>query len=83
MRYLIAKVNERQRAEAWETYVSDSLFFIQHILGGNEHDENRTMHTARFIDIIKEAQNPKPRLNSEEIIERMLKKSEAMTRNKT
>ena len=56
-------------------YVTDSLFFLQHLLGGGEHDENRQMFNSKLRDIIEQAENAKPVESAEEIRENMISKS--------
>lgn len=56
-------------------YVTDSLFFLQHLVGGNDHDENRQLFTSKYRDILEQAENTKPVGSAEEIRENMISKS--------
>lgn len=60
-------------------YVTDSLFFLQHLLAGNEHDENRQMFASKYRDILDGFDNPKPEESAEDIRERILRKSRLLT----
>ena len=61
-------------------YVTDSLFHLQHLIGGDEHDEDRVLHTDRFRDCIMEASKPeKPKQSAEDIKEKMIRKSLELT----
>lgn len=64
-------------------YVSDSLFFLQHIVGGGEHDENRQLFASKYTEILDSFYNPKPVENAEDIRERILKKSRLLTGEET
>lgn len=56
-------------------YVSDSLFYIQHLIGGNDEDENRQMFGSRYREIMEDHTNPKPQESAEEIRERIIRKT--------
>ena len=56
-------------------YVSDSLFYIQHLIGGNDEDEDRQMFGSKYRWIMEEHRNQKPQENAEEIRERIIRKT--------
>ncbi len=60
-------------------YVTDSLFFIQHLLGGGENDPDRQLFNTKYREIIEENDNPRPEETADEIRERMIRKSQQMT----
>lgn len=60
-------------------YVTDSLFFLQHLVGGNEHDEDRQMFSSKYREIMDNIDNPKPTESAEDIRERIIKKSQLLT----
>lgn len=71
-------MTERQRSEAYNIYVADSLFFLQHLLNNDADDENKKMFSIRYDEMIKMLQE-KPKAEkqptAEEIKERMIAKS--------
>lgn len=60
-------------------YVSDSLFYIQHLIGGNEEDEDRQMFGSKYREIIENHNNPKPQESAEDIRERIISKTKKLT----
>lgn len=60
-------------------YVTDSLFFLQHLVSGNENDENRQMFGAKYREIIGEYENPKKEDDAEEIRNRIIEKSRKLS----
>lgn len=60
-------------------YVSDSLFYIQHLIGGNEEDEDRQMFGSKYREIIENHSNPKPQESAEDIRERIISKTNKLT----
>ena len=62
-----------QRAETYREYVSDSLFFLQHLMtGGNEE---KRLFAVRYSDIMKREDAADDDLDANEIIERMRNKA--------
>ena len=60
-------------------YVTDSLFYLQHLVGGSDNDENRKLYTARFLDILEAQNHQKPQETAEMIREKMIAKSQLLT----
>lgn len=60
-------------------YVSDSLFFIQHIVAQQPNDENRQLFAVKYREIIDDFNDPKPKETADEIRERILNKSRLLT----
>lgn len=70
-------------------YVSDSLFFIQHLFTDAERDENHgAMFSRKFREIIEEYREAKEEADqhglksqetAEDIVDRMVKKSERLS----
>ncbi len=58
-------------------YVSDSLFYLQQLMGGSE--ENRQIFAMRYSEIIEQTEHPKKQESASEIRERMISKSLALT----
>ena len=68
-------------------YVSDSLFFIQHMFTDKESDENcGSVFGMKLRDIFKEYEenknNPEPVESAEEIKNRMIEKREKLSGTK-
>ena len=59
-------------------YVSDSLFFLQHLVGGDSNDEYKRMFALRFTDIMNREHADDDDQSPDEIIERMKNKARAM-----
>lgn len=56
-------------------YVTNSLFYIQHLLGNNENDDDRCMYAIKFQDLIDRSRKPvEEEVDAEEIIDRMINK---------
>lgn len=77
----MAKYELEQRAEAYKLYVSDSLFFIQHMFTNKETDEDfGNVFTTKFRDILRNYEEEKtevkkPQESAEDIKNRMIEKS--------
>lgn len=56
-------------------YVTDSLFYLQHLIGGGKDDENRQMFNSKYREIMEEYQSPKKKESANDIRERMISKS--------
>jgi hypothetical protein len=56
-------------------YVTDSLFYLQHLVGGGKDDDNRQMFSSKYRDIMDEVHNPKKKESANDIRERMISKS--------
>ena len=57
-------------------YVTDSLFYLQHLIGGNEEDENRMMFGSRYHELINSSNEQEiPQESAEDIKNRMIEKS--------
>ena len=57
-------------------YVTDSLFYLQHLIGGNEEDENRMMFGSRYHELINISNEQEiPQESAEDIKNRMIEKS--------
>lgn len=57
-------------------YVTDSLFHLQHLIGGNEEDENRMMFGSRYHELINSSNEQEiPQESAEDIKNRMIEKS--------
>jgi hypothetical protein len=57
-------------------YVTDSLFYLQHLIGGNEEDENRMMFGSRYRELINCSNEQEiPQESAEDIKNRMIEKS--------
>ena len=66
-------------------YVADSLFFLQHIYTDAQSDENHgAMFSMKFREIIEnyESRKSKPEDDVEEIKNRMIEKSKALSGKK-
>ena len=63
-------------------YVTDSLFFLQHLISGNENDENRQMFGSKFREIIESNGNQEREENAEEIRNRIIEKSKKLSGEK-
>lgn len=61
----------------YEMYVSDSLFFIQHLLG-NDGEENHAIFSMKYRELIEMMESPVEQEDADDIINRMIKKSEDM-----
>lgn len=59
-------------------YVTDSLFFLQHILANNENDEDRQIFSIKFREIVDSSKTVKPQESAVDIKERMIKKSQIL-----
>lgn len=57
-------------------YVTDSLFFIQHIFGGAE--EEKRVFSMRYADIVNNNDIHAEEPNADEIIEKMREKARLM-----
>ncbi len=69
-------MQEKQRSEAYRAYVTDSLFFLQHVLAGLEDDENRQIFKVRLSDILDNPEKEKEaQQDPEEIKNRIIEKS--------
>lgn len=60
-------------------YVTDSLFFLQHLIAGGENDDNRQMFASKYREILEQTENPKPQESAEDIRERIISKSLSLT----
>lgn len=57
-------------------YVTDSLFYLQHLVGGNENDEDRMMFVSKYHEIIEDTNEPAvEKQSAEDIKDRMIAKS--------
>lgn len=57
-------------------YVTDSLFYLQHLIGGGENDEDRMMFASKYHDVMEDANKPAVEIQSaEDIKDRMIAKS--------
>lgn len=73
-----------QRSEAYKNYVSDSLFFIQHLYTDPEKDEDHgNMFNMKLRDILKlyEEGETEPEESAEDIKNRMIEKSIKLSGN--
>lgn len=59
-------------------YVTDSLFFLQHLVGGNENDEERQMFGTKYRELLEEYNNPKPEESAKDIQDRIIAKSKKL-----
>lgn len=59
-------------------YVTDSLFFIQHIVAGGENDENRQMFNVKYRDLFDTDKEPENQETAEEIQERIISKAKML-----
>ena len=59
-------------------YVTDSLFFLQHLISGDENDADRQMFSMKYREIMEEHEKPKKEENVEEIRNRMIEKSKKL-----
>lgn len=67
-------MKEKQRADAYKMYVTDSLFFLQHLVAQNENDDDRQMFSSKYRDIMENYENPKDEEDAEEIRNRIIEK---------
>lgn len=56
-------------------YVTDSLFFLQHLIAQNENDNDRQMFSSKYRDIMDNYEYPEKEENAEEIRERIINKA--------
>lgn len=56
-------------------YVTDSLFYLQHLIGGGNDDDDKRMFVYRYRDILNMHGNQKKQESADEIKERMISKS--------
>ena len=58
-------------------YVTDSLFYLQHLMGGGEDDDNRQVFNLKFRDLMERLDSVEKikEENPDEIIDRMINKS--------
>ena len=63
-------------------YVTDSLFFLQHLISGNENDENRQMFGVKFREIIDSNGNQEREESAEDIRNRIIEKSKKLSGEK-
>lgn len=56
-------------------YVTDSLFFLQHLVGGGKDDDSRQMFSSKYREIMDNVRNPKKKESANDIRERMISKS--------
>ena len=65
-------------------YVADSLFFIQHLFTDEKDENHGSMFGMKLRDIFKEAYegNIQPKETAEDIKNRMIEKSIALSGNK-
>ena len=59
-------------------YVTDSLFFIQHIVAGGENDESRQMFNVKYRELFEDAEKPVKQESAEEIQERIFSKAKML-----
>ena len=59
-------------------YVTDSLFFLQHLVAQEQNDENRQMFASRYREIMENYDNPKEEENAEDIRNRIIEKVNKM-----
>lgn len=75
-----------QRSEAYKNYVSDSLFFIQHLFTDPEKDEDHgNMFRLKIGEILQQAEESNIKTKEEtpeDIINRMVNKSIALSGEK-
>lgn len=64
----------------YEMYVSDSLFYIQHLLG-NDGEDRHPIFSMKYRELIESLESPTEQENADDIINRMIEKSEDMTKN--
>lgn len=64
----------------YEMYISDSLFYIQHLLG-NDGEEKHPIFSMKYRELMESLESPKEEETADDIINRMIKKSEDMTKN--
>lgn len=55
-------------------YVTDSLFFLQHLVAGDENDADRQMFSSKYREIMENYDNPKEEENAEDIRNRIIEK---------
>lgn len=62
-------------------YVSDSLFFIQHLFTDSSDDNHGGMFSMKFREIIEDYESGKTeeQVSAEDIKNRMIEKSKALT----
>ena len=58
-------------------YVTDSLFYLQHLMGGGENDDNRQVFNLKFRDLMERLDSIEKikEEDPDEIIDRMINKS--------
>lgn len=56
-------------------YVTDSLFFLQHLVAQNENDNDRQMFSSKYRDIMESCREPEKEENAEEIRDRIINKA--------
>lgn len=56
--------------------MTNSLFYIQHLIANNENDEDRCMYAVKYQDLIDRSKKPveEEEVDTEEIIDRMINK---------
>jgi hypothetical protein len=70
-----------QRSEAYRMYVSDSLFFIQHLFSDSTDENRGSMFSMKLREIIEEYESGKTekKETAEDIKNRMIEKSEKLS----
>lgn len=68
-----------QRSETYRMYVTDSLFFLQHLIGGGEDDQDRKLFASKYRDIMQSYDNNKEPEDADGIIDRMIEKSNKLS----
>lgn len=61
----------------YEMYVSDSLFYIQHLLG-NDGEDSHPIFSMKYRELIESLESQTEQESADDIINRMIKKSEDM-----
>lgn len=60
-------------------YVTDSLFYLQHLVGGNEEDDNRQMMGLKHAEILNLISNkPTKEESAKDIQDRIIAKSKLL-----
>ena len=63
-------------------YVTDSLFFLQHLLANSENDENRQMFNIKYRELFDKSEKSEKQESVEEIQERIISKARKLAEEK-